>query len=218
MVGNTGIDALRLTAARLAADPALRQLAVAQLPTLDPNLPVLLVTAHRRENHGAQLLAIAAALGQLAAHGRVQIVVPVHPHPAVRELLTTRLSGVARVHLLAPLSYLAFVTLLQRARLVLTDSGGVQEEAPALGCPVLVLRSTTERREGIAAGAAQLVGTNADDIVRAVRRLLDDADHHAAMAQPQLPYGDGYAAGRIAASLERRFASAEFGTEVAQAV
>lgn len=218
VVGNTGIDALRLTAARLAADPALQRLAAAQLPAVDPALPLMLVTIHRRENHGSRLLAVTAALRQLAASGGVNIVIAVHPHPAVREILTTQLAGVPGISLTPPLSYLAFVTLLQRARLVLTDSGGVQEEAPALGCPVLVMRSTTERGEGVSAGAAQLVGTDADAIVAAVGRLLGDAGHHAAMATPRLPYGDGYAAGRIADSLERRFASAALGTELAQAI
>lgn len=218
MPGNTGIDALRLTAARLAADPALHRLAAAQLPPTDLALPLLLVTVHRRESHGPRLLAVAAALQRLAATAKVQIVIPVHPHPAVRDTLIRRLGGLPRIHLSPPLSYLAFVVLLQRARLVLTDSGGVQEEAPALGCPVLVLRATTERPEGVDAGGAQLVGTDADAIVDAVRRLLDDARHHAAMATPRFPYGDGYAADRIAAILERRFASAGLGTEVPQAV
>ena len=217
LVGNTGSDALRLTVARLVADPALQRLAAALLPPLDPALPMLLVTAHRRENHGQRLLAVAAALQQLAASGSVQIVLPVHPHPAVREALMVPLTSVLHIHVTPPLSYLTFVLLLQRARVVLTDSGGIQEEAPALGCPVLVLRATTERREGIAAGAAQLVGTSADTIVTAIRRLLDDAGHHAAMATPRLPYGDGYAAGRIATALERRFALTELGAEVAQA-
>ncbi len=218
VVGNTGIDALRLTTARLAADPALHRLAAAQLPSLDPMQPLLLVTVHRRENHGARLMGVAAALQRLAAAGGVEIVVPVHPNPAVHEMLATHLSGLPRIHLTPPLSYLAFVLLLQRAYLVLTDSGGVQEEAPALGRPVLVLRAATERREGIAAGGAQLVGTSANAIVAAVRRLLDDAGHHSAMAQLRLPYGDGYAAGRIATTLERRFALAKLGTEIAQAV
>jgi UDP-N-acetylglucosamine 2-epimerase (non-hydrolysing) len=135
----------------------------------------------------------------------------------VRGALVVPLTSLPHIHVTPPRSYLAFVLLLQRARVVLTDSGGVQEEAPALGCPVLMLRQTTERREGIAAGAAQLVGTCADMIVTADRRLLDDAGHHAAMATLRLPYGDGYAADRIATALERRIALTELGTEVAQA-
>ena len=217
IVGNTGIDALRVTAARLADTPALHGWATAQLPPLDPTLALLVATAHRRENHGPRLLADAAALQRLAATGGIEIVVPVHPHPAVRAAFDP-LTDVRGIHLTPPLSYLSFVALLQRARLVLTDSGGVQEEAPALGCPVLVLRSSTERREGITAGAAQLVGTSANAIVAAVRRVLDDAGHYAAMATPCLPYGDGYAAGRIAAILERCFASADVRTEIAQPV
>ena len=196
LVGNSGIDALHLARRRLSADPRQRARVDAALPPRDPARPLLLATVHRRENHGAPLAAVAGALATLAR--QAQIVVPVHPNPAVAGPLTARLAGVANVHLLPPLGYLPFVRLLSRARLVLTDSGGVQEEAPALGVPLLVLRISSERREGVHAGAAQLVGTDARTIVRAARRLLDDPAAHAAMARVRLPYGDGHAAMRIA--------------------
>lgn len=209
--GNTGIDALHLAATRLQRDPGLRARIEAALPTFQPGRRLLLVTVHRRDNHGARLARIADALGALAQADDVEIALPVHPSPAVRGVLEARLGGIDNLHLLPPLGYLPFVALLQRARVVLTDSGGVQEEAPALGCPVLVLRETTERPEGIAGGTARLVGADPHAIVTAVRALVDDDLLHARMARSWLPYGDGRAAVRIAAALGRRFglASAE---------
>ncbi len=208
VVGNTGIDALLDIAARLRGDAAARAQAAAMLPSLEARRPLLLATVHRRENHGTRLADIAAALEQLAVRHGAQIVVPVHPNPAVRSVLEARLGAVPGIHLVPPLRYPAFVTLLQRARAVLTDPGGVQEEAPALGCPVLVLRTTTERREGLAAGTAQLVGTDPGAIVAAASRLLTDDVAHARMARVALPYGDGHAAARIAAILARAFLAA----------
>ena len=219
LVGNSGIDALLHAAARLAADAALCARSDAVLPPADPARPLLLATVHRRENHGPRLASIADALKILAA--RAQVVVPVHPSPAVQAALTARLAGIANVHLLPPLGYLPFVRLLSRARLVLTDSGGVQEEAPALGVPVLVMRACSERPEGIAAGGALLVGTATATIVRAALRLLDDDVAHAKMAQVRLPYGDGRAGERIAAVLAAAVAGeclAERRAEALQAV
>jgi UDP-N-acetylglucosamine 2-epimerase (non-hydrolysing) len=135
----------------------------------------------------------------------VEIVLPVHYNPSVRGEVFRALSDVERVHLTEPLGYEAFVHLMKRCHLVLTDSGGVQEEAPSLGKPVLVLRETTERPEGIRAGTARLVGTSADRIVSATARLLDDPRAYRAMAQAVNPYGDGRASKRIAAILESRF-------------
>ena len=208
LVGNTGIDALLYVAARLTSDAAARAHAEAMLPVLDALRPLLLATVHRRENHGARLNDIATALEQLAVQHGAQVVVPVHPNPAVRSVLEARLGRIPHIHLVQPLRYPAFVTLLQRARAVLTDSGGVQEEAPALGCPVLVLRSTTERREGVAAGSALLVGTDPGAIVAAASRLLMDDVAHARMARVALPYGDGRAATRIVAILAQTFSAA----------
>ena len=193
VTGNPVIDALRWAAARLDENPGLRARVEAELPP--PGRPLVLVTAHRRENH-PRMPAIAEAIAALAAAHAIDVVVPVHPNPATH--LCTRLAGIGNVHLVPPLSYFAFVTLLRRARLVLTDSGGVQEEAPAFGCPVLILRDATERPEGIAAGAARLVGTDPAAIVAAAGVLLMDDDAHAAMAVATLPYGDGRAAERIA--------------------
>lgn len=190
VTGNPVIDALHATAAGLDAAPP------------PPTRPLLLVTAHRRENHGPPMRRIADALATLARRDDVDIVVPLHPHPRSGSVLARRLRGLPGVTLSPPLDYPAFVALLRRARLVLTDSGGVQEEAPAFGCPVLVLRDSTERGEGVAAGAARLVGTDPAAIVAAVRELIDDDRAHARMATAVLPYGDGRAALRIAALLQ----------------
>ena len=213
VTGNTVIDALHLADARLMADPVLHERIAAALPLLDRRRPLVLVTAHRRENHGARMHDIAEAVARLAEPGDVDIVVPLHPHPHVRDVLTARLGPFANIKLLPSLDYFAFVALLRRARLVLTDSGGVQEEAPAFGCPVLVMRETTERPEGVDAGAARLVGTDPDRIVTAARTLIEDDRAHALMATIVLPYGDGQAATRIVASLMPVLESAPKSTE-----
>ena len=197
VTGNTVIDALRLAEARLADDPALRARVDAGLPTLRDR-PLMLVTAHRRENH-ARMADIGAAVAALARAHDVDVIVPVHPNPVASATLCAMLCGVPNVVLVPPLDYFAFVTLLQRARLVLTDSGGVQEEAPAFGCPVLVLRDTTERPEGIAVGVTRLVGTDPVKIIAVAGELIENEAVHSAMAAAALPYGDGHAAGRIAA-------------------
>ena len=206
LTGNPVIDALHGIAAQLAADTGLRAAVARRLPPRRPGRPLVVVTAHRRENH-PRMAAIADAVATLAAARDLDIVVPVHPNPAAGIALRERLTGVANVALVPPLDYLAFVTLLGQARLVLTDSGGVQEEAPALSCPVLVLRDATERPEGIAAGAARLVGTDPDAIVAAALALIDDDAAHAAMAKVVLPYGDGHAAGRIARAVAAAMAA-----------
>lgn len=164
---------------------------------------LILVTAHRRENFGLPLENICAALKLLAetyAHD-LRIVYPVHLNPNVQEPVHRILGDVPNIHLLPPLDYLPLVHLMKRATLVLTDSGGLQEEAPGLGVPVLVLREVTERPEGVEAGTVKLVGTDAGRIVAQARRLLDDPQSHAAMARAVNPYGDGHAAERIVAAL-----------------
>jgi UDP-N-acetylglucosamine 2-epimerase (non-hydrolysing) len=190
VTGNTVIDAL---------------LAVtAQKPPRAPRLPLrggrmILVTAHRRENFGAPMLEIFAALRELAErYADVDLVYPVHPNPNVDGPARRELSGVAGVHLLAPLEYKPFADLLSGATLVLTDSGGIQEEAPSLGKPVLVLRDETERPEAVEAGTVRLVGPHRETIVRAASELLDSPEAYARMARAVNPYGDGRAAGRIA--------------------
>jgi UDP-N-acetylglucosamine 2-epimerase (non-hydrolysing) len=162
---------------------------------------LVLVTAHRRENFGQPLESICLALRQLAAQCDVEIVYPVHLNPNVQEPVHRLLNGVAHVTLLPPLDYLPLVHLMKRAKIILTDSGGIQEEAPAFGVPVLVLREVTERPEGIAAGTLKLVGTETGHIVREAERLLKDESAYAEMARASNPYGDGRAAQRIVESL-----------------
>ncbi len=162
---------------------------------------LLLVTAHRRENFGQPLENICRALKELAACGNVEIVYPVHLNPNVQEPVYRLLNGVEHITLLPPQDYLPLVTLMKRARIILTDSGGIQEEAPAFGVPVLVLREVTERPEGVAAGTLKLVGTETSRIVREAKRLLNDESAYAEMAKASNPYGDGFAAERIIRAL-----------------
>ncbi|HXF85732.1 MAG TPA: UDP-N-acetylglucosamine 2-epimerase (non-hydrolyzing) [Anaerolineales bacterium] len=162
---------------------------------------LILVTAHRRENFGKPLEDICHALRELAARGDVEIIYPVHLNPNVQEPVNRILKGVEHITLLPPLDYLPLVHLMKRSTLILTDSGGIQEEAPAFGVPVLVLRETTERPEGVEAGTLKLVGTETSRIVREAKRLLDDPSAYAQMAKAVNPYGDGHAAERIVEAL-----------------
>ena len=163
---------------------------------------MILVTTHRRENLGAPLENIVGALSDiLEKFPDANVVYPMHKNPAVREIVRRELGDNARVELIEPLDYLPFVRAMERAHLILTDSGGVQEEAPALGIPVLVLRRTTERPEGVSAGTANLIGTERADIVEAASQLLDDQTAYAAMSRAANPYGDGKAGERIAGAL-----------------
>lgn len=203
VTGNTVIDALLATAARIEGDAALRARLDAQLPPLDDGLPLLLVTGHRRESFGDGFARICEALNDLARSGRVQVVYPVHLNPNVRGPVQATLAGVPNVHLIAPLDYLGFVRLMQRASIILTDSGGVQEEAPALGKPVLVMRDVTERPEAVEAGTVSLVGTSRRSIRDAVMAHLDRLGN-SHIALPRNPYGDGRASDRIAAVLAGR--------------
>src|SRR5207248_2199048 len=164
------------------------------------NNPVVLITGHRRENHGPGFESICQAIAELARRfPRAQFVYPVHLNPHVREPVKRILQDAAlrNVHLIEPLAYLPFIALLNRATLVLTDSGGIQEEAPSLGKPVLVLRETTERPEAVAAGTVKLVGTDYGKIVAETTRLLNDPAAYSAMARAHNPYGDGKATERI---------------------
>ncbi|RDU98419.1 non-hydrolyzing UDP-N-acetylglucosamine 2-epimerase [Trinickia dinghuensis] len=201
VTGNTVIDALYATTARIDADASLRAKLDAQLPELDDAKPIVLVTGHRRESFGEGFAAICTALDELARSGDVQIVYPVHLNPNVRAPARARIGDTPGVHLIEPLDYLGFVRLMQRAAIVLTDSGGVQEEAPALGKPVLVMRDVTERPEALEAGAVRLVGTRTESIVEGVRALLDERRAGVAPREPISPYGDGLAAQRIVAAL-----------------
>jgi len=209
VTGNTVIDALEMTTSRLNADPLLAASVDARLPTLDPNRKLLLVTGHRRENFGDGFLGICNALAALARRGDMEIVYPVHLNPNVQEPVNRILSGLKNVHLIAPLDYLSFVRLMQRSYVILTDSGGVQEEAPSLGKPVLVMRDVTERPEAVAAGTVQLVGTNTDHIIAAVAQLYDRRSDYLRVSQASNPYGDGMACQRIVDTLMGR-ATSEF--------
>lgn len=194
VTGNTVIDALLDVSQRpfdLAASP------LADIPF--DRKRIVLVTAHRRESFGGPFESLCAGLAALARRyaDDVELVYPVHRNPNVRAVVGRHLEGLPNVRLLDPLDYLPLVQLMKRATLVLTDSGGLQEEAPSLGKPVLVLRNVTERQEGVEAGTLKLVGTDADDIVREASRLLDDPDAYRAMATRANPYGDGTASVRI---------------------
>jgi len=196
VTGNTVIDAL--------LDVASRPYDWSQGPLKDipRDVPVVLVTAHRRESFGAAFRRLCEAIRDLARRfGEVQFVYPVHLNPNVRAPVAEILSAQKNIHLLEPLDYLSLVHLMKRSALILTDSGGIQEEAPSLGVPVLVMRDTTERPEGVEAGVVKLVGTDRDAIVAEAARLLSDADARAAMASAANPYGDGHAAERIVEAL-----------------
>lgn len=192
VTGNTVIDALRVIGERDAVEP---------LPQVPDGKRMILVTAHRRENHGAPLQGILAALKQLAARGDLHLIYPVHRNPNVWEPAHAVLGDVPNVTLVPPMDYLSFAKLMSQAHLILTDSGGIQEEAPGLGKPVLVMRKVTERPEAIEAGTARLVGTDTDVIVREATRLLDDPAAYDAMAQAVNPFGDGHAAEKTVAVL-----------------
>ena len=203
VTGNTIIDALLTIAGRLEHDGMLAAAMRARFPWIDARARLVLVTAHRRESFGAPLEAICRALRRLADRGDVQLVYPVHRNPNVHEPVHRLLGGHPRIVLTEPQEYLPFVYLMTRAHLILTDSGGIQEEAPSLGRPVIVLRNTTERPEAVAAGTVLLAGTDEGRIVDTATRLLDDPAAHAAMSAAHNPYGDGQAAPRIVAVLER---------------
>lgn len=200
VTGNTVIDALLHTAARIEADPGL----VADLGYRPLGRRMILVTGHRRENFDGGLAEVCGAIGQLARRDDVEIVWPVHPNPTVLATLKQTLPASPNLHLIEPQGYLTFVELMRRATLIVTDSGGIQEEAPSLGKPVLVTRAQTERNEAIAAGTARLVGTDGAAILNEANRLLDDPAAYRAMAEARNPFGDGGAGERIVASIAAR--------------
>lgn len=197
ITGNTVIDALLATQARVRAEPGLAS-AFQPVAAQFAGKRIIAVTSHRRENFGDGMANIAGAIRDIAAREDVAIVFPVHPNPNVRAVMDAQLAGLANVAMIEPLDYPNFVALLDACELVLTDSGGVQEEAPSLGKPVLVMRETTERPEGVAAGTARLVGTDRATIVSGIFTLLDDKAAYGAMARAHNPFGDGDAAARIA--------------------
>lgn len=205
LTGNTGIDALLQIKARLDAEAEIRDHLALRYPFLDHTRRLVLVTGHRRENFGTPFEHFCTALRMLAQRNDdVQVVYPVHLNPNVREPVQAILSGHPNIHLIAPQEYLPFVFLMSRAYLIVTDSGGIQEEAPALGKPVLVTRETTERPEAVAAGTARLVGTDIGRIIDAAELLLNDEEEYACMARAHNPFGDGHASERIVAALSGR--------------
>ena len=205
VTGNTVIDALLMAVDMIATNPIKQQELQAELTAKGytvGNRRYILVTGHRRENFGEGFLHICQAIKELATqHPDIDIVYPVHLNPNVQKPVFELLSGLSNVYLIAPLDYLPFVYAMQHSHLILTDSGGVQEEAPSLGKPVLVMRDTTERPEAVAAGTVKLVGTNSTAIVENVNALLSDETLYREMSETHNPYGDGKACQRIAEAL-----------------
>lgn len=204
VTGNTVIDALLGAVRMIEADAELQRRLDAELPYLNPDQRLILVTGHRRESFGNGFENICRALATVAASRNVQLVYPVHLNPNVQQPVNRLLGELNNVHLVKPFDYLPFVRLMSRAHLIITDSGGIQEEAPALGKPVLVMRENTERPEALEAGTVVLVGTGEDSIVNAVNNLLDDPAAYARMAMAHNPYGDGNSATRIAKTISGR--------------
>ncbi|MBT3928834.1 MAG: UDP-N-acetylglucosamine 2-epimerase (non-hydrolyzing) [Rhodospirillaceae bacterium] len=204
VTGNTVVDALVDIKNRFAEDASLQRGKAEEFSFLDSAKRLILVTSHRRENFGDIMNGICRALRQIvAAHADVELVYPVHLNPSVRGPVFDILGGsedpvANRIHLIEPVDYISFTYLMMRAHIILTDSGGVQEESPSLGVPTLVMRDTTERPEAVAAGCARLVGTDEENILSEANRLLSDAGHHAAMSRAANPFGDGKAGPRIA--------------------
>lgn len=197
ITGNTVIDALQWVSGKIESDSQLNQQLAGRFPFLDADKKLVLVTGHRRENFGQGFENICFALRELAGREDIEILYPMHLNPNVREPVKKYLSGLPNVHLIEPQDYLPFVYLMNRSHIILTDSGGIQEEAPSLGKPVLVMRDTTERPEAVAAGTVKLVGTNSDRIINGVIDLLDNAGLYQTMSVAHNPYGDGIASQKI---------------------
>ena len=203
VTGNTVLDALLTVRDTLQQDQDLRDAARAGLDFLNPERRLILVTGHRRESFGSGFEEICAGLRLIAQRGDVEIVYPVHLNPAVQAPVHRLLGGLPNVHLLQPLDYVPFVYLMMQCHIILTDSGGIQEEAPSLGKPVLVMREVTERPEAVAAGTVALVGADRSRIHAAACELLDSPARYAAFARAHNPYGDGHASSRIRDALLR---------------
>jgi UDP-N-acetylglucosamine 2-epimerase (non-hydrolysing) len=198
VTGNTVIDGLYEILSRFRNDDQLELLYKSKFSYLDPGKRLILVTCHRRESFGAGFERICAALVKIAGqYKNLEIVFPVHLNPNVREPATKLLAGTDNIHLIEPLDYLSFVYIMEKSYVILTDSGGVQEEAPSLGKPVLVMRDTTERPEAVEAGTVKLVGTDTDKICRELSLLLDDDESYYRMSIAHNPYGNGLASGAI---------------------
>jgi UDP-N-acetylglucosamine 2-epimerase (non-hydrolysing) len=198
VTGNTGIDALLHVSNRIDTEEAETSTSMLPIAELDPDRSIILVTGHRRENFGAGFEGICQGISRLAGRRDVQIVYPVHLNPNVKSVVHSRLGSMPNIHLVAPVPYVDMVRLMKKSKIILTDSGGLQEEGPALGRPVLVMRETTERPEAVATGAVSLVGTNPDEIYNVTSTLLDDEELYQQRAKPVFPYGDGTASIKIA--------------------
>ncbi len=207
VTGNTVIDALEEIVARIDGDPSLARTLADQFSYLDPDRRLVLVTGHRRESFGERLRCICHSLLELSRLEDVQIVYPVHLNPDVQKPVYSILGDSSNICLIEPLEYLSFVYLMKESYLILTDSGGIQEEAPSLGKPVLVMRDKTERPEGVATGTVKLVGTTTESIVGEATRLLDSREEYQKMARAQNPYGDGHAAEKIVKRVIDEFAN-----------
>lgn len=204
ITGNTVIDALLTVKNKVETDQSIIKQFEQQFDFLDPEKKLILVTGHRRENFGQGFLNICSALVNIAKqHPEVQIIYPVHLNPNVQKPVNDLLSDISNIHLIAPQDYLPFVYLMNRSYLILTDSGGIQEEAPSLGKPVLVMRDTTERPEAVDAGTVKLVGTDAALIQQSVIKLLENPDLYQTMAAAHNPYGDGTACQQIIHALKK---------------
>jgi UDP-N-acetylglucosamine 2-epimerase len=205
ITGNTVVDALRLIKKRVENDTVLTAGIWKKLPQLYASKKLILVTGHRRENFAGGLARVCHALNSLSARPDTEIVWPIHPNPNIMAVVERELRRGPNIHLTSPVDYVSFVALMMRSYLIVTDSGGIQEEAPTLAKPVLITREVTERSEVIAVGSAQLVGTAVDRIVQATTRLLDDPKAYLRMANVANPYGDGHAAQRIVDSMVERY-------------
>ncbi|WP_415225754.1 non-hydrolyzing UDP-N-acetylglucosamine 2-epimerase [Psychromonas sp.] len=198
VTGNTVIDALMQVTSKLKNNTQLSSTLADKFPQLDANKKLILVTGHRRESFGGGFERICEALADIASrHSNVQIIYPVHLNPNVREPVNRILCNLDNIHLIEPQDYLPFVYLMDKAHLILTDSGGIQEEAPSLGKPVLVMRDVTERPEAVAAGTVQLVGTDKNNIINTVEKLLQDEVIYSRMSRAHNPYGDGQSCQKI---------------------
>jgi len=214
VTGNTVIDTLMATVDMIGRDESHRPRLDQQFAFLDPSLPILLVTGHRRENFGQPFRDLCEAIADLTRAHPLQVVYPVHLNPNVQDPVKEILGRLPRVHLIEPLDYLPFVYLMMLSHVILTDSGGIQEEAPSLGKPVFVMRNVTERPEAVEAGVVRLVGTDRQRIFEEVSTVLMDERRYEAMSRKRNPYGDGKAASRIAATIAGRKVEEWSGTEI----
>lgn len=203
VTGNTVIDALKQTDQILSSNVEIQEQLRIRFGFLDGTKSLILVTGHRRENFGTGFENICGAIKEIASRSDVEVVYPVHLNPNVQDPVKRILGGLANVHLIEPQEYLPFVYLMKKSAIILTDSGGIQEEAPSLGKPVLVLRDTTERPEALEAGTIRLVGTDANEIIRHANILLNDPKEYKKMSQAKNPYGDGQAAARIVHAIQQ---------------